>query len=154
MYYLRKISEQTWFAKPALDSDAISELSTIDHDLSVWKFSGNSINSEEIDNLALALAMTRSKIEELYIVKIDLSKIQKMYKWTVALHEELGLSYFDRMNNKHTNLILEDFCIKGFLQSLSRKKLNVLIITCIMMFQHWKNCCIKQLKMGCWQNLE
>lgn len=117
MYYLRKISEQTWFAKPALDSDAISELSTINHDLSVWKFSGNSINSEEIDNLALALAMTRSKIEELYIVKIDLSKIQKKYKWTVALHEELGLSYFDRMNNKHTNLILEDFWHQGFPKS-------------------------------------
>ena len=124
MYYLRKISEQTWFVKPALDSDAISELSTIDHDLSVWKFSGNSINSEEIDNLALALAMTRSKIEELYIVKIDLSKIQKKYKWTVALHEELGLSYFDRMNDKHTNLILEDFWHQGFLAEFIKKEIE------------------------------
>ena len=46
------------------------------------------------------------------------------YKWTVALHEELGLSYFDRMNNKHTNLILEDFWHQGFLAEFIKKEIE------------------------------
>lgn len=37
MVYARKISEDSWFDKSVLDADSLSELSTNNHELSVWK---------------------------------------------------------------------------------------------------------------------
>ena len=39
MLYARKISEDGWFGKEALDADSVSELGTKNHELSVWKVS-------------------------------------------------------------------------------------------------------------------
>ena len=91
MLYARKISETPWFIRPLLDADAISELGTDNHDLSVWEVQDDLSN---IDDIALALAMTRSKIEEMYIALLDINEINSQYGWKMQFNKLDGKSYY------------------------------------------------------------
>lgn len=120
MRYVRKISENAWFIMPELDADAISELGTINHDLSVWEVPDNLSN---IDDIALALAMSRSKIEEMYIVLLSIDEIKKDYNWDVQFNKQLGNSFFTAINGAHTNFEIETFWHQGFLAEYIKKKI-------------------------------
>lgn len=74
MVYARKINEDSWFGKNSLDSDSISELITTNHELSVWKVEDLS-NEDKLNDIALALALSRDAVDEFYVVFIDLDKI-------------------------------------------------------------------------------
>ena len=82
MLYARKITEDGWFGKDNLDADSVSELGTTNHELSVWKISDMS-DSSLVDNVALALALTKSKVEEFYMIFLNPSEIKKSSKWIV-----------------------------------------------------------------------
>lgn len=114
MVYARKISEDSWFGSQALDADAISELSTCNHDLSVWKID-NPSDERQMDDVALALALSRNAVDELYVVLIDLDKIKDGYRWNVELREEDGVTGFEMMKGRHINLELFSFWHQGFL---------------------------------------
>lgn len=121
MRYVRKISENAWFIMPELDADAISELGTINHELSVWEVPDNLNN---IDDIALALAMSRSKVEEMFIVLLDIHDLKKTYNWDMQFHKQEGNSYFSAMNNVHTNFEIETFWHQGFLAEYIKKKIE------------------------------
>ena len=112
MRYARKISETPWFIRPLLDADAISELGTDNHDLSVWEVQDDLSN---IDDIALALAMTRSKIEEMYIALLDINEINSQYGWKMQFNKLDGNSYYSLINSAHTNFVIETFWQQGFL---------------------------------------
>lgn len=114
MVYVRKISEDSWFYKPVLDADAISELSTQNHDLSVWKIDDIS-DKKKLDDIALALALSRDSVDEFYMVFLDLEKINSKYHWTIEFHEQDGDTGFTEMVKEHTNFILLSFWHQGFL---------------------------------------
>lgn len=114
MVYARKITEDSWFCKPVLDADAISELGTSNHELSVWKI--DDVNDQEkIDDIALALALSRNAVDELYMVFIDPQKITVEYKWDIEFREQEGITGFEAMANEHTNFLLLTFWHQGFL---------------------------------------
>lgn len=114
MLCIRKISEDGWFNKPELDSDSISELGTVGHNLSVWEIT-NEKGKTNLDDVALALAMTRSKAEELYIVFLDTQIIDKEYKWAVSLNPEDGDTIYTKMKGCHTNFVVGSFWEQGYL---------------------------------------
>ena len=114
MLYIRKISEDGWFGKDELDSDSVSELGTSGHDLSVWEVT-TSNGSSNLDDVALALAMTRSNVEEMYIVFLDTSEIKSKYQWAVGLHPEDGDTKYSHMRGAHTNFVLCSFWEQGYL---------------------------------------
>lgn len=114
MLYARKITEDSWFAKPALDSDAISELATKNHELSVWKLD-NFSNSQKIDDLALALALSRNAVDEFYLVFIDPENLATEYDWHMETSDEDGETGFEEMKSEHTNFMLFSIWDQGFL---------------------------------------
>lgn len=114
MVYARKINEDSWFGKNSLDSDSISELITTNHELSVWKVEDLS-NEDKLNDIALALALSRDAVDEFYVVFIDLDKINAEYNWNVEFHDEDGLTGFEEIKGEHTNLVLLDLWHLGFL---------------------------------------
>lgn len=106
MKYARKIIEAAWFGRDPEDADTISDLATKNHDLSVWKVDDIN-NEEELSKVVLALAMTRSKIEEFYIVLVDLEEYNAQYPdCKITLHPELGETQYLAMVDKHINFVL------------------------------------------------
>jgi hypothetical protein len=77
MVYARKINEDSWFGKDSLDSDSISELFTTNHELSVWKVEDLS-NEDKLNDIALALALSRDAVDEFYVVFIDLALLSRL----------------------------------------------------------------------------
>ena len=114
MVFLRKIAEGGWFGKSSLDSDSISDLGTINHELSVWKVS-NKNDISHVDDIALAMALTRTKIEEMYLIFLDLNIIEQKHKWKISLKDQAGDTRYTIMQNEHVNLILTSFWEQGFL---------------------------------------
>jgi hypothetical protein len=114
MVYARKISEDGWFGKEELDADSISELGTSGHQLSVWSVD-NKNDQGELDKVALALALTRSKIEEFYIVFFDPTSLSQKYNWKVSFIEEDGDTLYYKLKKKHINFIIDSFWKMGYL---------------------------------------
>lgn len=114
MVYARKISEDSWFCKPVLDADAISELGTSNHELSVWKID-DITDQGKIDDIALALALSRNAVDEFYMVFLDPKKITVEYKWDIEFREQDGITGFEAMAKDHTNFLLLTFWHQGFL---------------------------------------
>lgn len=112
MLFARKINDNAWFYGPYLDSDAVSELGTSEHTLSVWQLPDDKHN---LDDIALALALTRDKVDEMYIVFLDIEDIKKKYKWDLQLIPQEGNTHFVKMRNEHTNFKIETFWEQGFL---------------------------------------
>ncbi|WP_294143152.1 hypothetical protein [uncultured Sanguibacteroides sp.] len=112
MLYARKINSNAWFIGPSLDSDAVSELGTFEHTLSVWKVSDD---KQDLDNIALALALTRDKVDEMYIVFLDIESIKTKYKWNLQLIPQTGNTHYEKMCDYHINFKVENFWEQGFL---------------------------------------
>ena len=107
MEFARKIKEEAWLmGQTAEDADSISDLGTIEHQLSVWKVN-DAKNSAELNDVALALAMSRSKIEEFYMVLIDIDEFNGQYPNTaINLSPEKGSTQYIAMVDKHINLVI------------------------------------------------
>lgn len=114
MLYIRKISEDGWFGKDVLDADSISELGTKNHDLSVWEITNDSGKSN-LDEVALALAMTRDNVEEMYVVFLDTTYINTKYQWAISLNPEDGNTKYTKMKGYHTNFVVGSFWEQGYL---------------------------------------
>ena len=77
MIYIRKIKESSWFMGQApLDSDSISDLGTSNHELSVWQVPNDKSN---LDDIVLALALTRDDTNGIFVVFIKTSFPQLFY---------------------------------------------------------------------------
>ena len=120
MLYARKITEDGWFGKDNLDADSVSELGTTNHELSVWKISDMS-DSSLVDNVALALALTKSKVEEFYMIFLNPSEIKKSSKWIVETAEQEGDTRYSNMKGEHVNFIVPSFWEQGYLAEYIHK---------------------------------
>ena len=121
MLYARKINDNAWFVGPSLDSDAVSELGTSDHTLSVWQLPDDKHN---LDDIALALALTRDKVDQMFIVFIDVEIIKKKYNWELQLIPQEGDTHYAAMRDQHTNFKIETFWEQGFLAEHIKKLLS------------------------------
>ena len=114
MVFVRKISENSWFGKESLDSDSLSELTTINHELSVWNIDDLS-DETKINDIALALALTRNAVNDFFVVFIDPEKVHKEYNWDLETLDEEGITGFEAMKDKHTNCVILSLWHQGFL---------------------------------------
>lgn len=107
MEYARKIKEEAWLlGQTPEDADSISDLGTIQHHLSVWKVN-DAKDSAELNDIALALAMSRSKVEEFYMVLIDIDEFNGEYSQTpINLSQEKGSTQYIAMVDKHINFVV------------------------------------------------
>lgn len=113
MLYIRKIKENSWFqGNKSLDSDSISDLSTFNHELSVWEVANDKSN---LDNIILALALTRNDTSGIYVVFINNEEIKDKYKWDIRIEDQDGNTAFDAMKGDHKNFMLYSFWDQGFL---------------------------------------
>ncbi len=113
MLYIRKIKEESWFfEKEALDSDSISDLSTTNHELSVWQIENDRSN---LDNIVLALALTRNETRGIYVAIINNEDLKTEYNWDITIMDEESDTAYNEMRNEHKNFILSSFWDLGFL---------------------------------------
>ena len=56
-----------------LDSDSVSDLGTVDHELSVWQVANDKSN---LDKIVLALALTRDDTSGIYIVSVSYTHLR------------------------------------------------------------------------------
>lgn len=124
MVYARKISEDRWFGKDELDADSISELGTSCNQLSVWGVE-NKNNQDELDKVALALALTKTKIEEFYLVFFDPISLSQTYNWKVSFMDEDGDTRYHNLKNKHKNFIIDSFWELGYLAEYTHRLLEI-----------------------------
>lgn len=121
MLYARKINDNAWFVGPSLDADAVSELGTSEHTLSVWQLPDDKHN---LDDIALALALARDKVDEMFIVFLDIDTIKNEYKWDLQLVPQEGDTHYEAMRDQHTNFKIESFWEQGFLAEHIKKLLT------------------------------
>lgn len=113
MLFIRKIKESSWFdGQKPLDSDSVSDINTTNHELSVWKVADDKSN---LDNIILALALTRNETYGFYFVYINDEKLAEEYKWEVPICEQDGNTAYQAMKGEHKNLILNNIWDQGFL---------------------------------------
>lgn len=125
MEFARKIKEEAWLmGQTAEDADSISDLGTIEHQLSVWKVSDER-DSAELNDVALALAMSRSKIEEFYMVLIDIDEFNRQYPDTaINLSSEKGATQYVAMIDKHINFVIPQIWNQYNLSKYIHDKIN------------------------------
>lgn len=112
MLYLRKINQDAWFMGQELDSDSISDLQTQNHEFSVWEIPDDRSN---LDDVVLALALTRDDPSGKYIVFLNLDTIKEKYCWDIPIQQQPGLTLYKAKANCHVNLMLKDFWEQGYL---------------------------------------
>lgn len=103
MVYMRKIDIDAWDDKPLDDSDSISDLGTKKHELSVWKVKDDHSN---IDEIALALAMTRNETKGFMIVLLNPDEIEKQTGFQIKIEDQAGQSLYLSKNSEHKNFML------------------------------------------------
>ena len=67
MYYIRKIEEGQWVDRQLHDAVSISDLRTLDNDISVWKDDG----SVDVIKLALAFSLCTKNITSVPLKRDD-----------------------------------------------------------------------------------
>ena len=121
MLYARKINTTAWFLGSSLDSDAVSELRTSNHELSVWTIDES---KQDIDDIALALALTLDKIDEMYIVFLNVNDITNKYKWEIQTSPQPGKTQYVAMQNRHINFVVPTFWEQGYLTEYIQELVN------------------------------
>lgn len=119
MIYLRALDPDAWMdvmsgERDALDSDVISNLSTTNHELSVWEVEDDLNNLEDV---ILAMAMTRNQVRELPIVKLNPETMRqhKLFAATPSIQEQEGDTGYLKMKNNHKNFMISSFWEMGYL---------------------------------------
>lgn len=118
MLYVRKIKPEKWTGLAKYDSDSISDLETTNHELSVWRLNSKD-DKENIDKVALALAMCCDKPAEIMLVLIDPDNLKdhKGRSFRMDLSEQEGATRFKKMKDEHVNFILPSIFELGHLAS-------------------------------------
>lgn len=119
MVYLRALNPDAWFGvvdqtRDALDSDVVSDLSTQNHELSVWEVDDDLNN---IDDVVLAMALTRDQIRDLTLVILspDAMSKSKKFNYDIDIQSQPGLTAFASMANNHKNFMIRSIWEMGFL---------------------------------------
>lgn len=119
MLYVRALNPDAWMNvitgdTDPLDSDVISDLSTSNHELSVWEVDDN---LSDMDDVAVALALTRDEVRDLTLVKLSPihMRTSKYYNEDLDIKEQPGKTVFDKMIDRHKNFMLPSIWQMGFL---------------------------------------
>ena len=100
MYYIRKVEKAKWDGKILHDSISISDLSTIDNDISVWM---DDDSKDRYKHLLLAYVLTTGKIRDLYYVRIpDVDVSKKGFEF----HLVPSTTPYTNMQSLHTNIVV------------------------------------------------
>lgn len=118
MLYIRKINKDVWINRPRCDSDSVSDLCTTNHELSVWRLTDIK-DEEQLDRVALALAMGRSKPAELFLVPINPENLKdhKGNSFEVEVSNQDGETRFEKMKGEHKNFMLPSVFEMGYVAS-------------------------------------
>lgn len=98
MYYIRKVERIKWNGRPLYDSVSIGDLKTDDNDISVW---ADDDSQDECKRLALAFALTTSKISDLYCIRIPETELNA--KKLNLVPQKSGTPYLPQQS-KHVNI--------------------------------------------------
>ena len=109
MWYVRKYDPLLWNGKCCLDAVSLSDLHTEDNDISIWKVLSDKSN---MDDIALAMAMTRDKFKDFYVVYIAPSEVNRL---GLKMNPKPGNTRYIAMQNEHDNIIVPTFWEIGFL---------------------------------------
>lgn len=119
MVYLRALNSDAWLEvvsneRDALDSDVVSDLTTQNHELSVWEVDDDLKN---IDDVALAMALTRDQIRDLTLVILspDSMNKSKKFHYNPDIQSQPGETAYAAMINNHKNLMINSLWEMGFL---------------------------------------
>ena len=104
MLYLRKIKTEAWQNKSPRDSDSISDLGTTNHELSVWEVS----DKDNLMEIALAFAMTQSKISDFVAVLLDPDEIENKVGLKLTILDNPGQTLYKAKTFYHKDFILEN----------------------------------------------
>lgn len=118
MWYIRKYNPLLWNGKCCLDAVSLSDLSTEDNDISIWKVLSNKSNIEDI---ALAMAMTRDKFKDFYVVFLDPNSVSSL---GLGMHPAPGNTRYVAMENEHDNIVVPTFWEIGFLSEHMHSLVN------------------------------
>ena len=99
MLLFRKIDETRWFNKKPLESVSVTELNTLDNELSVWMQDGK-VN--ELD-LGLAFILTQRCFKDIWCVKIPDAALAST---GLQLRQENSLTPYLAMRPYHTNVMV------------------------------------------------
>ena len=109
MWYVRRYNPLLWDKKCCLDAVSLSNLSTEDNDISIWKVS---LDRSNIEDIALAIAMTRDKLNDFHIVFLSPNKIREL---GLNMNPKIGDTRYKGMVNEHDNIVVPTFWEIGFL---------------------------------------
>lgn len=106
MDYIRVIHPDAWRNMHFYDSDAISDIATTNHGLSVWAVLDD--KEETLERVKLAIALTRkSNFIDMVVVKISDKELRK---WNLKLENTEGQTLYKKMRNAHRDIILKSVC--------------------------------------------
>lgn len=97
MYYIRKVEESQWVGKQLHDAVSISDLRTLDNDISVWKDDGK----VDLVKLALAFSLCTKNIRDLWCVKIPDNVLNNF-----SFHHAPSSTPFLKCRELHTNIVI------------------------------------------------
>lgn len=104
MFYIRIIHPEAWRNLHFYDSDAISDIATTNHGLSVWAVPDD--DTETLEKVKLAVALTRkSNFVDLVIITIS---DKELSKWNLKLEKTEGQTLYKKMKNSHRDIILKN----------------------------------------------
>lgn len=112
MYYLRKIEEGQWFGKQLHDAVSISDLRTLDNDISVWKDEGN----VGVIKLALAFSLCTKNIKDIWCVEIPDDTLSNF-----KFHQLPSGTPLLSCRSLHTNIIIPTLHEMGDLAEIIHK---------------------------------
>lgn len=105
MYYFRRINPDAWENRPADDADSISDLGTINHELSVWEVQED---LSDLLDMALAYAMTRDKREGLTYALLNPDEIERQQNWKVEIQSQASDTLYTKKKDHHKNFMLHN----------------------------------------------
>lgn len=117
MYYLRRIEMEHWEGKACLDAVSVSDLHTFDNDISVWQVN----NLAELDMVGLAIAMTRTKLKDFYVVILNAEEISAL---GLQVKDQMGESRYNEVNEFHKNIYIPTIWEMGYLSKYVYKQLH------------------------------
>lgn len=119
MIYIRRIEETRWRNPRFYDSDIISDLSTTEHELSVWSYYEDDIESK--NKALLAMAMTRESFKEYFYVELTEKEIQSLH---FKINDKVGSTRFVKYNNLHRNIEVQSLFGLALFARIIKRKIN------------------------------
>ena len=118
MLYLRKYAPELWDEKCELDAVSISYLKTNDNDISVWQVANDESN---IGDIALAIALTRDRIQDFYAVVL---KDEDIFTKELQMNPLPGETKYENLRNEHNNIKVPTFWEIGYLAEYMHKQMS------------------------------